>query len=119
MEYSPSQLKNLLYNFPGIKLNSISKNRYCEKSTPDDSVNGYRFSFSINNKVIISQLIPTNKINNCNLSEYGYIHTNKFYHILNDTEKNKINNSGSLPLFYLKFNRLLEILSYIINNINI
>ena len=112
MEYSPKQILDILNNLPKIKLHNISNNKYTDIKSISYNVNdiGYRYSFSINNKFIISQLVPSNY----NRGSHGYINAKYIIEFLNDDEKEYINYYNSINISVFTFFRFLELINLLI-----
>ena len=113
MDRTPNQIKmlmELITNTPGKR----GSNRYSQKWLPPDEDAGYRFSYWLNGKCIVNQLVPSSEDHTPTAGEWGYL---KMKNIPDDMilprEHTLTNESGTLRIHHLTFDRLLELLKSI------
>ena len=118
MDSTPNNIISFLNTHPDINLKSISKLKYSQPNIADRNY-GKRITYEVKGKCIINQIIPSHITHNPSSSEWGYINTKLLPdNILTEKEKKNINKSGTLRIHSIKFNRLIELISIIVNIIN-
>lgn len=110
---TPNYIYDFLINHPNLK-EKKSNLKYSQKNIIDDKC-GYRFTFKCNNKLIVNQIVPTHITHTPSPCEWGYIHTKQIHNILTEEEIINVNESKTLGIHTVKFNRLIELISILIN----